>query len=74
MRLRDAEETTGMAGTVTSIHRRGPEVQRREFQAGELVWIHDITLERTRATKLQFPWFGPVLITIVGLSAGWIRM
>ena len=30
-------------------------VQRREYQAGELVWIHDITLERTRGTKLQFP-------------------
>ena len=40
-------------------------VQRREYQAGELVWIHDITLERTRGTKLQFPWFGPVLITKV---------
>ena len=25
MRLRDAEETTGTAGTVTSIHRRGPD-------------------------------------------------
>ena len=40
-------------------------VQRREYQAGELVWIHDITLERTRGTKLQFPWFGPALITKV---------
>ena len=40
-------------------------VQRREYQAGELVWIHDITLERTHGTKLQFPWFGPVLITKV---------
>ena len=40
-------------------------VQRREYQAGELVCIHDITLERTRGTKLQFPWFGPVLITKV---------
>ena len=40
-------------------------VQRREYQAGELVWIHDITLERTRGTKLQFPLFGPVLITKV---------
>ena len=38
---------------------------RREYQAGELVWIHDITLERTCGTKLQFPWFGPVLITKV---------
>ena len=37
----------------------------REYQAGDLVWIHDITLERTRGTKLQFPWFGPVLITKV---------
>ena len=27
-----------------------------------LVWI---TLEQTRGTKLQFPWFGPVLITKV---------
>ena len=40
-------------------------VQRRDYQAGELVWIHDITLERTRGTKLQFPWFGPALITKV---------
>ena len=40
-------------------------VQRREYQAGELVWIHDITLERMRGTKLQFPWFGTVLITKV---------
>ena len=40
-------------------------VQRREYQAGELVWIQDITLERTRGTKLQFPWFGPALITKV---------
>ena len=40
-------------------------VQRREYQAGELVWIHDITLEQTRGTKLQFPGFGPVLITKV---------
>ena len=23
-------------------------VQRQEYQAGELVWIHNITLERTR--------------------------
>ena len=38
-------------------------VQRGEYQAGELEWIHDITLERTRGTKLQFPWFGPALIT-----------
>ena len=40
-------------------------VQRRDYQAGELVSIYDITLERTRGTKLQFPWFGPVLITKV---------
>ena len=40
-------------------------VQRREYQAGELVWIHDITQERTQGTKLQFPWFGPALITKV---------
>ena len=40
-------------------------VQRQEYQAGELVWIHDITLERTRGTKLQFPWFRPALITKV---------
>ena len=46
-------------------------VQSREFQAGELVWIHNIKLERTRATKLQFPWFGPVLITKV-LDRGWV--
>ena len=37
-------------------------VQRREYQAGELVWIHD---SRFRGMKLQFPWFGPVLITKV---------
>ena len=40
-------------------------VQTREYQAGELVWIHDIKLERTRGMKLQFPWFGLVLITKV---------
>ena len=40
-------------------------VQRREYQAGELVWIHDITLGRTCGTKLQFLWFGLVLITKV---------
>ena len=46
-------------------HDYDSKVQRREYQAGELVWIHDITLEQTRGTKLQFPWFGPVLITKV---------
>ena len=46
-------------------HEYDGKVQRREYQAGELVWIQDITLERTRGTKLQFPWFGPVLITKV---------
>ena len=40
-------------------------VQRREYQAGGLVWIHDITLGRNRWMKLQFPWYGPVLITKV---------
>ena len=40
-------------------------VQRREYKAGELVWIHDITLGRNRGTKLQFSWFGTVLITKV---------
>ena len=40
-------------------------VQRQEYQAGELVWIHNITFERTRGTKLQFLLFGPVLITKV---------
>ena len=40
-------------------------VQRQEFQAGELVWVHDITLGRNRGTKLQFPWYGPELITKV---------
>ena len=37
-------------------------VQRREYQAGELVWVHDMTLERNRGMKLNFPWYGPVLI------------
>ena len=40
-------------------------VQRREYQVGELVWIHDIMLGRNRGTKLQFPWYGPLLITKV---------
>ena len=40
-------------------------VQRREYQAGGLVWIHDIMLGRNHGTKLQFPWFGPVFITKV---------
>ena len=46
-------------------HDYNGKVQRREYQAGKLVWIHDITLGRTCRTKLQFPWFGPVLITKV---------
>ena len=55
----------GVAGGVLTRQRgatRGYEgkVQRREYQAGELVWIHDITWK-----KLQFPWFSPVLITKV---------
>ena len=45
--------------------------QGREYQAGELEWIHDITLGGTRGTKLHFPWFGPVLITKV-LDRGWV--
>ena len=49
---------TGSVAPETRLRRQG-----REYQAGELVWIHDITLERTRGTKLQFPWFGPALIT-----------
>ena len=40
-------------------------VQRREYQDRELVWIHDITLGRNRRGKLQFLWYGPVLITKV---------
>ena len=28
-------------------------------------WIHDIRLGRNRRTKLQFPWYCPVLITKV---------
>ena len=40
-------------------------VQRREYQAGELVWIHDATRGRDRGRKLQFPWLGPCLITKV---------
>ena len=27
-------------------------VQRREYQAGDLVWIHDVTLERRRRDRL----------------------
>ena len=40
-------------------------VQRREHEAGELVWIHDVTLGWDRGKKLQFPWYGPALITKV---------
>ena len=40
-------------------------VQRRGYQAGELVWIYDIKLGRNRGAKLQFPWYGLVLITKV---------
>ena len=43
-------------------HDYNGKVQRREYQAGELVWVHDITLGQNRGTKLQFPWYGPVLI------------
>ena len=40
-----------------ALHQRHDgKVQRREYQAGELVWIHDIMLGRHRGTKLQFPW------------------
>ena len=33
-------------------HDYDSKVQRQEYQAGELVWIHDITLGRNRGTKL----------------------
>ena len=46
-----------------ALHQKHSKVQRREYQAGELVWIHDVMLGRNRGTKLQFPWYGPVLIT-----------
>ena len=46
-------------------HDYDSKVQRREYQAGELVWIHNITLARNPGTKLQFPWYGQVLITKV---------
>ena len=49
--------------TLHQKHDYDGKVQRREYQAGELVWIHDITMGRNRGTKLQFPWYGPVLIT-----------
>ena len=55
----------GLRAVLHQKHDYDGKVQRREYQAGELVWIHDITLERTRGTKLQFPWFGPALITKV---------
>ena len=29
------------------------------------MWVHDITLGPNRGTKLQFPWYGPILITKV---------
>ena len=29
------------------------------------MWIHDVTLGRDPGKKLQFPWFGPCLITRV---------
>ena len=41
------------------------EVRRWEYQAGDLVPIHDVTLGWDRGTKLQFPWFGQALITKV---------
>ena len=44
-------------------HDYDSQVQRREYQAGELVWIHDITLERTRGNEAA--WFGPALIAKV---------
>ena len=40
-------------------------VQRREYQGGELVLVRDIKLGRKRGTKLQFQWYGLVLITKV---------
>ena len=82
-----SEYVAALEGGVRAVYRHAPEglqraalhqkhdcdgkVQRREYQAGELVWIHDITLKRTRGTKLQFPGFGPVLITKV-LDRGWV--
>ena len=40
-------------------------VQRLEYQARDLVWLHDVTLGRDQGTKLQIPWYGPPLITKV---------
>ena len=40
----------------TALHQKHDyegKVQRREYQAGELVWIHDITLEQTRHSSLR---------------------
>ena len=39
-------------------HNFNGKVQRREYQAGDLVWIHDITMDQDWGTKLLFPWFG----------------
>ena len=38
-------------------------VQKREYQAGELVWTNDEMLGQDQGKKLQFPWLGPFLIT-----------
>ena len=37
-------------------------VQRQEYQAKDLVWIHDITIGQDRGKKLQFPQLGPTYI------------
>ena len=37
--------------TMHQRHDYDGKVQRREYQAGELVWVHDVTLGRNRGTK-----------------------
>ena len=66
--LRGAYRQARMVLQRAALHQRDDydgKVQRREYQAGDLVWIHDVTLGRDQGTKLQFPWYGPALITKV---------
>ena len=52
-------------GHTTKLHDYDSKVQRQKYQAGDLVWIHDVTLGQKWGTNLQFPWFRPSLITKV---------
>ena len=46
-------------------HHYDDKVQRLEYQAGDLVWIHNIAIDRDSGVNLLFHGFGPALVTKV---------